>query len=139
MFSYTAIALLGLVLWTLLLLVWMETLRSKLVISGAIASNQFQPDNGNLSPFMQRLARAHANCVENLPIFAALMLLAISTESHFITDSLAMWLLLARFGQSCIHLVSLSVWAVNLRFSLYVVQVAIALYWTINLLIHFHQ
>ncbi|MFC6441438.1 MAPEG family protein [Bowmanella sp. JS7-9] len=139
MFSYTAIALLGLVLWTLLLLVWMETLRSKLVISGAIASNQFQPDNGNLSPFMQRLARAHANCVENLPIFASLMLLAISTESHFITDSLAMWLLLSRFGQSCIHLVSLSVWAVNLRFSLFVVQVAIALYWTINLLIHFHQ
>ena len=29
------------------------------------------PDNANLSPFMQRLARTHANCLEGLPIVGA--------------------------------------------------------------------
>lgn len=39
----------------------MEALRSKLVLTREVAANGFTPDNANLSPFMQRLARAHAN------------------------------------------------------------------------------
>src|SRR5687767_12469726 len=69
----TLVALTGFVAWTLFLLVLMEAIRSKLVLTKAIASNQFTPDNANLSPFMQRLARAHANCLEGLPVFGALM------------------------------------------------------------------
>lgn len=52
--------------WTLILLVLMEILRVRLVATKAVAANAFRPDNSNLSPFMQRLARAHANCVEGL-------------------------------------------------------------------------
>ena len=48
--------------------------RSRLVVTKAIPANGFKPDNSNLSPFMQRRARAHANCVEGLPVFWAIRL-----------------------------------------------------------------
>jgi len=70
--SNTAFALIGFIAWTLFLLVLMETIRTYLVVTGRVPANGFTPDNGNLSPFMQRLARAHANCLEGLPIFGGL-------------------------------------------------------------------
>ena len=76
MASSTVIALTIFVAWALFLLILMEVIRSKLVLTGKVSANGFSPDNANLSPFMQRLARAHANCVEGLPIFGGLMLVA---------------------------------------------------------------
>ena len=115
--------------WTLALLVLMEVLRSHLVLTGRSRSNEFNPENSNLSSFMQRLARAHANCLEGLPVFGGLLLLALATGRTEITDPLAPWLLAARIVQSGIHLASLSVVAVNARFTAFAVQVAIAIYW----------
>ena len=128
------LALTGFVIWTLLLLVLMESLRSRLVLLKAVPSNGFQPDNGNLSPFMQRLARAHANCQEGLPVFGGLLVIAALAGQTAITDPLALVLLGARVVQSLIHLASLSVMAVNLRFSAFAVQMLIALYWAFALL-----
>jgi uncharacterized MAPEG superfamily protein len=131
----TEIALLGFLAWTLILLILMEGLRGRLVINKSVRSNSFVPDNANLSPFMQRLARAHANCVETLPVVGALLLAAIATGKTSVTDPLAPWLLLARVVQSGVHLASLSEAAVNLRFAAFAVQVAIAAWWTIGLLL----
>ena len=128
------LALTGFVTWTLLLLVLMESLRSRLVLLKTVPSNGFQPDNGNLSPFMQRLARAHANCLEGLPVFGGLLMIAALAGQTAITDPLALVLLGARVVQSLIHLASLSVMAVNLRFSAFAVQMLIALYWAFALL-----
>jgi uncharacterized MAPEG superfamily protein len=132
--STSALALALFIAWTLCLLVLMEVLRSRLVLLGRVPSNGFTPDNANLSPFMHRLARAHANCLENLPLFGGLLLLALATGRHGVTDPLALWLVAARVVQSCIHLASLSVWAVNLRFTAFAVQTGIAAYWTWRLL-----
>lgn len=134
MHNSSAIAFIGFIAWTLLLLVLMVSLRAGLVLSGKMKSNGFQADNANLSPFMQRLARAHANCIENLPLFGGLLLLAIVSGHSALTDPLALALLAARVAQSSVHLVSTSVMAVNVRFTAYVVQVAIALYWACQLL-----
>ncbi len=128
------LALTGFVIWTLLLLVLMECLRSRLVLLKAVPSNGFQPDNGNLSPFMQRLARAHANCLEGLPVFGGLLVIAVLAGQTAVTDPLAPVLLGARVVQSLIHLASLSVMAVNLRFTAFAVQMLIALYWAFALL-----
>lgn len=130
----TLTALTGFIAWTLALLCLMETIRSKMVMMKEIPANRFLPDNSNLSPFMQRLARAHANCLEGLPIFAGLMLIAVVSGKSAITDPLAYGLLGARIVQSTIHLVSLSETAVTLRFVAFAVQVAIALYWAFKLL-----
>jgi len=120
--------------WTLLLLVVMEVLRSYLVVTGRVRSNGFAPDNAGLSPFMQRLARAHANCIESLPVFGGLLLVALVTDRTGVTDALAPWLLGARVIQSGIHLASTSVIAVNARFTAFAAQMGIGVYWTCGLL-----
>ncbi len=130
----TLFALTGFVAWSLLLLVLMEVIRSKLVLTKEIAANGFTPDNANLSPFMQRLARAHANCIEGLPIFGGLLLIASLTDRASTTDPLAHLFLTARVLQSVIHLSSLSALAVTLRFSAFAIQMAIGIYWSVRLL-----
>jgi len=124
----------GLIAWTLFLLILMEALRTRFLATGAIAANEFKPDNSNLPPVMQRLARAHANCVESFPIFGGLLIVALLTSRAGITDPLAPWLLAARLVQSSVHTISTNVPAAYLRFLAFVVQVVIAVYWTWALL-----
>ena len=134
MSSPSAIALTAFIAWTLLLLTLMEVIRSQLVLRGKVPANGFTPDNANLSPFMQRLARAHANCLENLPIFGGLLLIAIVTGGTSITDPLAYLFLGARVFQSLVHLISVSSLAVTIRFAAFALQTAIGLYWAFMLL-----
>ena len=77
--STSAIALVGFIAWILILLLLMELARARLVMASKFDPRQFRPDNANLSPFMQRLARAHANCVESFPVFGGLLLVALVT------------------------------------------------------------
>ena len=127
--SPTLHALLGFIAWTLFLLVLMEAIRAWLVLSGAVPANGFNPENSNLSPFMQRLARAHANGLEGLPIFGGLLLVAEVAGRSAVTDPLAYALLGARVLQSLIHLASVSSTAVTARFAAFAVQMAIAVVW----------
>jgi uncharacterized MAPEG superfamily protein len=133
--NVSATVLIGLTAWTLFLLILMETLRSRLILTKAIAANAFKPDNSNLSPFMQRLARAHANCVESLPVFGILLLMALLTNRAGVTNPLAPWLFAARVVQSGAHLASLSIPVVYIRFIAFAVQIAIAVYWSWALLV----
>lgn len=59
----TLLALTGVIAWTLFLLTVMELIRTWLVLTKEVPANGFTADNANLSPFMQRPARAHANCL----------------------------------------------------------------------------
>ncbi|MDA8259716.1 MAG: MAPEG family protein [Betaproteobacteria bacterium] len=83
---------------------------------------------------MQRLARAHANCLEGLPIFGGLMLVAVVAGQSALTDPLAYVLLAARILQSLIHLASTSATAVTLRFTAFAVQMGIGAWWAVLLL-----
>ncbi|MGB6100719.1 MAG: MAPEG family protein [Comamonas sp.] len=134
MISPTSIALTGFVAWALALLVLMEAIRTQLVVRGKVPANGFTPDNDGLSPFMRRLARAHANCVESLPVFGGLLLVAMATQRTAVTDPLAYLLLGARVLQSLVHLASTSVPMVMLRFTAFSVQMAIGVYWAFALL-----
>ena len=133
--SISATVLIGLAAWTLFLVILMEMLRFRLILTNTIAANGFKPDNSNLSPFMQRIARAHANCVENVPIFGILLIVALLTNRSGVTDLLAPWLLAARMVQSCFHLASGNLLFSWLRFIAYAVQIAIAVYWLWALLV----
>jgi uncharacterized MAPEG superfamily protein len=132
--SATAFALTGFISWALGLLIVMEVIRTYQVISGKVAANGFTPDNAALSPFMQRLARAHANCIEGLPIFGGLLGVAIIISKTDVTDPLASTLLGARIVQSIIHLISTNQVAVSLRFTAFAVQMVIGAYWSWALL-----
>lgn len=135
MISMTGFALLTFIAWTLLLLVWMELMRSWLVTSGQVAANAFTPDNAGLSPFMQRLARAHANCVEGIPVFGGLLAFAMLTGQQDITNGTALIFLAARLVQSIIHLFSTSPLAVSARFTFFAVQLMLAIYWCTQLIV----
>lgn len=131
----STIALTGFIAWALLLLVLMEVIRSQLVLRGNVPANGFTPDNASLSPFMQRLARAHANCVEGLPIFGGLLLVAVVTGRSSLTDPLAYVFLACRVFQSLVHLASLSPTAVTVRFTAFAAQMTIGVYWAFRLLV----
>jgi len=107
----------------------MEGLRFRFLVTKTVAANAFRPDNANLPPHMQRLARAHANCVESFPIIGGLLVVALLTNRAAVTDPLAYWVLLVRLIQSSIHAVSTNVLASYLRFVAFAVQMAIAVYW----------
>jgi hypothetical protein len=129
----TLLSLLAFIAWTLALLVLMEAVRSTLVLTGRVAANGFDPQNSTLSPFMQRLARAHANCLEGLPIFGGLMVVAVLADRAAVTDPLAWLLVAARVVQSVIHLASTSPVAVKARFTAFAVQIGIAIWWAARL------
>jgi len=131
----TAIAIIGFAAWALLLLILMEISRVTLVSQGKVRSNGFTPDNANLSPFLQRLARAHANCYENLPVFGSLLLAALALDLTEVTNSLALVFLAARIAQSSIHLYSTSEMSVNIRFAFFLVQTVMGAYWAVQLLL----
>ena len=134
MTSPSSIALTGFISWALLLLVLMEAIRTLLVLRRKVPANGFTPDNATLSPFMQRLARAHANCVESLPVLGGLLLVAMATDRTSVTDPLAYLLLGCRVFQSLVHLASLTPTAVTIRFMAFAVQLAIGSYWAFGLL-----
>ena len=106
-----------------------------MVLTGEVPASGFDPLNSTLGPFMQRLARAHANCLEGLPVFGGLMLVAIVTNRAGITDPLAPVFLGARVVQSLIHLASVSNAAVTARFTAFAVQMGIGVYWAYGLLL----
>lgn len=134
MLTTSAFVLTALIAWTLLLVIVMEVLRTRFLFAGTVAANEFTPDNSNLPPYMQRLARAHANCIESFPIIGGLLVVALLTNRADVTAALAPWLLGARLLQSTIHVISTSPIAAWLRFLAFAVQMAIAVYWAWELL-----
>ena len=129
----SAFVLTALIAWTLFLVILMEMLRTRYLLTRTVAANEFRPDNSNLPPYMQRLARAHANCVEGFPIIGGLLVVALLTHQTGVTDALAPYLLAARLIQSSIHAASTNVLASWLRFIAFAVQMAIAVYWLFGL------
>lgn len=119
--------------WTLLLLSMIVSMRVYLSTTRQRAPNRFAPSGDDVSPFSGRLCRAHANCYENLPLVAALIVAAWGTDNLDVTDSTALVLVVARIGQSLVHLRSTSNRAVMLRFGLFAVQIAIAASWVLQL------
>jgi len=130
----SAFVLTALIAWTLFLVILIEVMRTRFLITKTVAANEFRPDNSNLPPYMQRLARAHANCIESFPVIGGPLVVALLTNRADVTDLLAPWLLLARLLQSSIHAVSTNLIASWLRFIAFALQMAIAVYWVWGLL-----
>ena len=131
--SPSGLALIGYAAWTLLLATALLGYRTVLVLTKRRAANSFSPGGDDVSPFSARLCRAHANCYENLPVFGALILIALVTDHAAVTDPLARWVLVARVAQSSVHLMSTSETAVTVRGTLYWLQLGVQAYWVVQL------
>jgi uncharacterized MAPEG superfamily protein len=126
-------ALLGFASWTMLLLAGIALLRGTLTLRGLRFANSFAVSGEDVSPFSARLCRAHANCYENLPAFAAIIVVAALSGQAHITDPLALWALAARVSQSVVHLISTRNRAVLLRFSCLAAQWGIQAFWVVQM------
>jgi uncharacterized MAPEG superfamily protein len=119
--------LLGFATWTVLLLIaivgvyrWVNILFRKAAISS------FRADKLEGADWYQRGTRAHANCVENLPVFGAIVyaISAAGIESQAV-DVLSTTVLIARVCQSLVHVSHAQTDAfVAVRFSFFCVQLA---------------
>lgn len=132
--EHSLLALLLYATWTLLLLGGIALLRVGVALAGRRAANAFAVSGEDVSPFSARLCRAHANCYENLPFFAGLVLVAAVSGNAAITAPLALWAVAARVGQSTVHLLSTSIVAVQLRFLFFLALWLIQAWWAVLLL-----
>ena len=115
--------LLGFVAWTLALLLAIATARVSQVLLGKAKPTDFPAGVPHGGDAYWRLNRAHLNCLENLPLFASVVLIATVAGLRVAAlDTLARVFLAARIGQSLAHISSGSALAVNVRFIFFLVQ-----------------
>jgi uncharacterized MAPEG superfamily protein len=124
--------LVGLVLWAVAMTFVLVAVR----LSSGKEINGFKPDGNDLSAFGQRVTRAHANCLENLAIPAAIILIAmVQGQTAIVTDGLALAFLASRVGQSLVHVFfNVTVPTVAIRATLFAIQHVIAIIWALKLL-----
>jgi uncharacterized MAPEG superfamily protein len=119
--------LLGFAGWTLATLVGsVGVYRWGHILAGRAALTDFPADRPHGSDWYRRAMRAHANCVENLPVYGAVVVAVLATGQQSATlDTLAVILLAARVGQTLVHIGFAETNAtVALRFGLFFTQVA---------------
>lgn len=133
----SALALTGYIGWFMLLLLMLATVRVGAVLTAHRAPNSFRPDGTDMTPFVARLVRAHANCYEAFPLIGGTLLMAMATDSTAVTNGLACTLLACRVGQSVVHLASVNNLAVNFRFALFAAQIGIVAYWLLQMYTRF--
>ena len=112
-------------LWTLMpMLACVGGFRVGSVLLGKAAPNAWPTHKEHEGPeFYKRAMRAHVNCVENLPVFAALVVIAHLAGLSSPTFDLACQITVAaRIGQTVAHIASGRSMGVNIRFAFFCVQ-----------------
>src|SRR5262245_56824805 len=117
--------LLGFASWTALLLLFTVGLyRWSRIFSGSVAIRNFPADASGGEDWYKRATRAHANCIENLPVFGAIVFaLSVSQTSGPLVDALCVAIVGARIVQSTVHVAFVHTNTVaSFRFGFYFVQ-----------------
>lgn len=128
-------ALLGFAAWTALLVLGVFLYRGLRFVTGTpINSWPRGTKPASDAAFVSRLQDAHANCLENLPVFAVIVLGATVTGRVDAIAALAPWVLYARVAQSLTHLTGVGQLQVLVRASFWSVQLGLMLWMLFKLL-----
>jgi uncharacterized MAPEG superfamily protein len=97
--------LLGFAAWTVLLLLFTVGIyRWSRILTGRVPIRDFRADRVEGEEWYLRAMRAHANCIENLPVFGVIVLaLFVSGVGGPVVDCLSITVLVARIMQSVIQ------------------------------------
>jgi uncharacterized MAPEG superfamily protein len=117
--------LLGFAAWTLFLLLFTVGIyRWSRIFSGRVPIRNFPADAAGGEEWYRRATRAHANCIENLPVFGAIVFgLHIANITGTLVDVLSLTVLIARIIQSLVHVCFVHTNTVaSVRFGFYLVQ-----------------
>lgn len=123
--------LIGFALWTILILIsTIGVYRWHLIFTRRANLYDFPGDAPHGTEWYRRAVRAHANCIENLPIYTAIVVAIIVTNVQSPTlDILAITILIARICQSLTHIIFTPTNAgIAIRFSFFSIQL-IAMLW----------
>jgi uncharacterized MAPEG superfamily protein len=98
--------LLGFAAWTVLtLLTTIGWYRWSRILTGRAEIKDFRADEPQGSDWYRRAMRAHANCLENLPLYTAVVVAMVATGIRSVAlDRLAIVLLAARVCQTIVHI-----------------------------------
>ena len=119
-------ALLLFTAWTLALMLVYVGYRVALVLAMKKPANSWGRDDKTDDPaFLVRAKHAHLNCLENLPVFAAIVLAGVAMGKAGVVDPIAPWVLYARLAQSTVHLIGVNHWLVFIRANFLLVQAAL--------------
>ena len=111
--------------WTLAtLLATVGVYRWSRILTGRATLSEFRADELQGSDWYRRAMRAHANCVENLPVYAAIVVAIAATGVRSPTlDTLAAVLLAARVLQTITHVALVQTnGVVGVRFAFFFAQ-----------------
>ena len=131
-------SLLAFAIWTYLLLFstvgWYRWSR---ILTGRAPISSFKAVNPQGSDWYLRAMRAHANCVENLPVFGAVVFSIHAAEiSNSSINALAVIVPVARIGQTLVHVaLPEKNSTVSLRFMFFLTQVICVLAMAVLLLL----
>ena len=118
--------LLGFAGWTLVTLMGTIGLyRWSSIVTGRSRISEWRADQPQGSEWYRRAMRAHMNCVENLPVYGAVVVCAtaVGAGGHLL-DSLALVVMAARICQTVMHIAFASTDLVALlRFAFFFTQV----------------
>jgi uncharacterized membrane protein YecN with MAPEG domain len=117
--------LLGFALWTLLVLAGTVGIyRWSRILTGGAAIHEFPADDSIGAGWYKRAVRAHANCIENLPVFGVLVFAASSMGvTGRVADALGVAILSARICQTTTHVGFVqTARAVSARFTFFSIQ-----------------
>ena len=132
--------LLGFATWTALLLLFtIGIYRWSRILSGRVPIGGFPADATEGAEWYRRAMRAHANCIENLPVFGAIVFgLYVGNVAGTLVDALAVTVLIARILQSLVHVCFVNTNIVVLvRFAFFFVQFACFL-WLVGIIVVTH-
>lgn len=119
------VALLGFAAWTLFLVILVLLYRGPRILTGTPANAWTRGKAIEDPPVMKRIADAHLNSLENLPIFAVLVLVAASMGKDAVVAPLAAYVLYARIAQSVVHIIGTQPMLVMVRALFWVIQIVI--------------
>ena len=118
--------LLGFATWTVLLLLsTIGVYRWSRILTGHTPIKEFRADQVEGADWYRRSMRAHANCIENLPVFGSIVFALYVSRLNGVTISyLCITVLVARVMQSMVHVCLPQTNAVSaVRFTFFFVQI----------------
>jgi len=118
-------ALLAFAVWTVLLLLGTVGIyRWSRILTGRVPIREFRADRIEGDDWYRRAMRAHANCLENLPVFGAIVFaLHAGGIASATADRLAIAAVAARVAQSLVHVGFVQTNAVvSVRFAFFFTQ-----------------
>ncbi|MBA4286313.1 MAG: MAPEG family protein [Xanthomonadaceae bacterium] len=97
------------------------------VLTGARPANAWGRDQPSIDPaLLVRAQHAHANAVENFPLFLAVVVVgALIGKSATAVDPLAIYVVYLRIGQAGVHLLGTSFWLVMTRATCFLAQIGL--------------